>query len=83
MKYSWTYLKPKLKKYFWNILISIDQFFNTVFGGDPDETISSRVSKIQYRSKAARLFCKFLSLFDKRHCEDHVEPDEGNDNVIK
>ena len=32
-------------KYVWNILIAIDQFFNALFGGDPDETISSRAGK--------------------------------------
>jgi hypothetical protein len=34
-----------MKQYIWNILISIDQFFNTIFGGYPDETISSRMGK--------------------------------------
>ena len=35
----------KLKKYIWNMLIAFDQFVNAIFGGDPDETISSRVGK--------------------------------------
>jgi hypothetical protein len=38
-----------IKKYIWNILIAIDQFFNAVFGGDPDETISSRLAKKEKR----------------------------------
>jgi hypothetical protein len=32
-------------RYFWNLLIAVDQLFNTVFGGDPDETLSSRMGK--------------------------------------
>jgi len=32
-------------KYLLNILISIDQLGNTFAGGDPDETISSRLGK--------------------------------------
>ncbi|MDP4158147.1 MAG: hypothetical protein Q8911_00075 [Bacillota bacterium] len=32
-------------KYFYNILIGIDQLCNTILGGDPDETISSRMGK--------------------------------------
>jgi len=29
--------KSKIKQYFWNILIGLDQWVNTWFGGDPDE----------------------------------------------
>ncbi|WP_302621011.1 hypothetical protein [Cupriavidus taiwanensis] len=31
-----------MKRYFWNVLIAIDQFGNALGAGDPDETISSR-----------------------------------------
>jgi hypothetical protein len=34
-----------VRKYFWNILVSIDQFVNTLLGGNPDETVSSRMGK--------------------------------------
>lgn len=37
----------RYKRYIWNVLIAIDQFFNTVLGGDPDETMSSRMGKRQ------------------------------------
>jgi len=33
-------------RYFKNILIGIDQLINTLFLGDPDETISSRTGSI-------------------------------------
>lgn len=37
--------KTMLKKYIRNILISIDQLVNTILGGDPDWTISSRLGR--------------------------------------
>jgi len=77
-----------LKKYFWNILISLDQLFNTVLFGDPDETISSRLGKwLEYpttstRYKFAEFTCKFLHMIDKNHCRKSVEPDEGKNGII-
>jgi len=63
--------------YFWNILISIDQFFNTVFGGNPDETISSRLGKKKREgSKFASFACSILNLAEDNHCEKSIEEDE-------
>jgi hypothetical protein len=74
----------KLKKYCFNILLSIDQFLNVLLGGDPDETISSRAAKLEYKEKSARVFCKILSFFlGKDHCQKSLEPDEGKDNILK
>lgn len=67
-----------MKKYFWNILISIDQFFNTVFGGDPDETISSRAGKKRSISKGADALCNVLDKIDDNHCAESIEADEGD-----
>lgn len=68
-----------MRRYFWNILISIDQFFNTLFGGFPDETISSRMGK--HLASRDCLFCNFmcglLNLIDKNHCYKSIERDEG------
>lgn len=73
----------KLKKYFWNNLIAIDQLVNTVFGGDPDETISSRAGKLQHKRKWAGALCWFLNKLDTRHCEKSIEEDEGKDSVVE
>lgn len=59
--------------YFRNLLISIDQFFNAVFGGAADETISSRWGRTQDTSKIADLGCKVLDVVDDNHCADSVE----------
>ena len=64
-----------VKQYFWNILISIDQLLNTLIGGDPDETISSRCGK--RKIKVCKWLCKALHMFDKNHCEESIEIDEG------
>ncbi|MFD0825862.1 hypothetical protein ACT8ZR_09305 [Neobacillus sp. M.A.Huq-85] len=68
-----------VKRYFWNIAISIDQFFNTILGGYPDETMSSRMGKhlAKHNCPFCNLICKFLNLFEKDHCVKSIETDEG------
>ena len=67
----------------WNILISIDQLANTILGGDPDETISSRAGKMQHDSKWAKVLCWLLNKIDTNHCKESIEEDEGKDRIIK
>ena len=70
-----------MKKYFWNLLISIDQLVNTIFWGDPDETISSRLGRklMQKREgccKWRKRLCKILSFLDPadgNHCVESIE----------
>ena len=63
------------------IFISIDQFFNTLAGGDPDETISSRLGK---KARQGNLWAKVscwligkLFFHNTRHCSEAIEEDEG------
>jgi len=81
-----------MAKYLVNILISIDQFAAVVFlGGDPDETISSRLGKVKranggkipwkYGLGTARLADNFLNWVDPGHSIDAIEDDEGKDGV--
>lgn len=69
-----------VKRYIWNILISIDQLANTLLGGFPDETISSRMGK-HIRDKkdcpVCRFLCKLLDVIDPGHCQKSIEEDEG------
>lgn len=60
------------------LAVSFDQLANTAFGGDEDETISSRAGKAAREGKwwACRL-CRLLDRFDPNHCENNIEPDEG------
>jgi len=71
----------RLKRYGINLFIAFDQLANTLFGGDPDETISSRCGK---RIRAGRRWCPVcralcwaLNLVDAGHCRDAIEKDEG------
>ena len=59
-----------MKRYIWNFLISLDQFFNTLLGGDPDETISSRAARArEHGSKVGRIACSILDWLDPDHCK--------------
>ena len=75
-----------MTKYLWNLLISLDQFANTAFGGDPDETLSSRWSKWRdrgdWRAVVGRFACRWLDWIDPGHSEKYREPDEGRDAVL-
>jgi hypothetical protein len=69
-----------IAKYFWNILLAVDQLGNAVGGGDPDETISSRAAKAQRRGKRwGCVLCNWLHKIDPNHCEKSIEHDEGSD----
>ena len=73
-----------MKKYAWNILISIDQLFNCLCAGDPDETLSSRMGKYVKRGRGW-IPCRICNLLDvifkqKNHCLNNIEIDEGEGN---
>lgn len=68
-----------VKRYFWFLLVAIDQLVNTILGGYPDETLSSRMGKrARNGDKVAITFCKVLDVIDKDHCEKYIEEDEGD-----
>lgn len=72
----------KIGKYLTNLALSVDQLFNAIFAGDPDETISSRIGK-KPNHWISKLLCPLLHLLDKNHCRDAKELDEGKDDVWK
>jgi len=67
----------RVRRYVWNLLISVDQLVNTLFGGDPDETISSRLGKQTDHCRLCRWFCRILGKLDPDHCLKSIEPDRG------
>jgi hypothetical protein len=78
-----------LAKWILNILISIDQLVNTIFGGDPDITISSRLGS-NYPNSVLAKFVDLLFFWQSRnktiksHVINAIEHDEsGNDAVVK
>jgi hypothetical protein len=74
----------KLRQYIWNILISIDQFGNTITGGAPDETISSRLGRNYQGSWIERLvdWGAYVLTGKKNHCEDALEPESHQEGAI-
>lgn len=67
-----------MRRYTLNLLIAIDQLANTILGGVPDETISSRAAKGQLRGDTKWcLLCNLLHLIDRNHCDKSIERDEG------
>lgn len=76
----------KLGKYLFNIAVSLDQFANTLLGGDPDETMSSRMGKHlanHDKCPVCNFLCKLLNKIQKDHCVKSIEQDEGKDQVAK
>jgi hypothetical protein len=74
-----------MKKYVWNVLIGLDQFCNAILGGDPDETMSSRMGKnvAKHDCPFCNFMCKLLNLIQKDHCRKSIEQDEGKDQIFK
>ena len=59
-----------MKAYFWNLLLSLDQFANSLFGGNPDMTVSERLRRARNRgSKWGKFGCGILDRLDPDHCE--------------
>ena len=65
--------------YLKNILVSIDQLLNTILGGFPDETLSSRAYKLRilHREFWESNLINCLFFWQKDHCKENVEKDEG------
>jgi hypothetical protein len=80
-----------LVRYSFNQLISLDQLVNTVCGGDPDETISSRMGKWARDHKNNSGIKKPLfkvanfvvELFEKDHFKNAIEEDEGKNKTVE
>lgn len=76
-----------MRQYFINALIALDQLINTLFGGDPDMTLSGRMGRAvaQGRCRLCKVVCWFLDKIDTDHCAraNANEADEGRDEVLK
>lgn len=74
-------------RYVLNILIAIDQFGNALTFGDPDETISSRLGRLELKHGGvipwyrplSKVIAWGLDKIDEDHCFDAIEYDEGDD----
>ena len=79
-----------MNKWIVNILIGIDQLGNALFGGDPDETISSRLGKLKvkhggklpWRRPLSKIIDWGLDKIDPNHSVDAIEADEGENAIL-
>jgi hypothetical protein len=79
-----------LKRCLLNFLICLDRLGNVLAGGDPDETILSRLGKLKrmhggaipLRYPLARIIDKFLDDIDANHSINAIEEDEGKDGLL-
>lgn len=79
-----------ISKYILNILIGVDQLGNIILGGDPDETISSRLGKIKikhngnipWKRPLSKIIDHGLDKIDKNHSIESIEYDEGKDAIF-
>ncbi len=64
-----------------NVLFTLDLMTNAITGGDPRETISSVLGKMQRDGtcKACILLCGFLSIIfmEESHCKNAITPKIG------
>lgn len=78
-----------LRHYIRNILVAIDQLINALTFGDEDETISGRMGKWlelphnTWKWKVSYSICRFLNLFQKKHCLRSIELDQGENDLLK
>jgi len=76
--------------YFLNVAVVFDCFCNTLAGGDPNETISSRCAKAQVYEQSQKppvwgggcRMCSFLAFFQENHCAKALERNTGARAVI-
>ena len=79
---TWKSFRAGLIQYSWNVLIAIDQLANALAGGDPDETISSRLGKAHLRgTKYGHWLWHILEYIQPGHCTKAIERDEGRREV--
>ncbi len=66
-------------RYLLNWLILLDEALNTLVGGDPGETVSSRAGKAQARGRSwACVLCRVLDWIRPGHCEKSILPYVGS-----
>lgn len=63
--------EPERGGYFFRVSIGLDQFINTIFGGDPDETISAKWHRKKDSSvfwNIARIVVNKIFFWQNNHC---------------
>ncbi|SAK95948.1 hypothetical protein AWB76_07225 [Caballeronia temeraria] len=73
----------KLQRYLVNLLVLLDEAGNTLTGGSPNETISSRAGKAAEKGKPwGCVLCRLLNCIQKDHCKIAMAVTIGEDAVL-
>lgn len=64
---------PKSKGYAYRTIIALNQLFNSLTGGEPDETLSSRWGRTRKRKWFSRFACWVLDKIEPCHCATAIE----------
>ena len=76
-----------LSQYCFNVLIAIDQLANTILGGYPDETISSRVYRYSKEHRCANVIRIVLDLvfrpWGENHCKEAYESELERNHLFE
>jgi hypothetical protein len=83
-------MKKIIIKYFFNLLIAIDETGNAAAAGDPQETISSRLGKlllyyggnIPWSHPISKILACILNKLINGHCVNSIEKNVGDDGII-
>ena len=72
-----------LSRFGMNLLVMFDEVGNTLTGGSPNETISSRAGKAQLAGKRwGCILCGLLDKIQKDHCKIAMSEYIGEDAVV-
>ena len=68
----------------YNLLVSLDQLFNSIAGGNPDVTISSHCATMDYNygggwSRLRKLIDATFAPIEKSHCYNSMIADDDRD----
>ena len=76
------------RAYAFNLFVAVDILLNAMIGGDPGETISSRLGKGKLKGQPVHTFfarvvdLMFEALFSQKdHCVSSVQDDEGKNAI--
>lgn len=79
--------KGKVARWGKNVWVGKDNYGSAQYGGDPDETMSSRLGKARRRGSGWGFIANKVDLVaaeffnDLNHCEKSIEDDEGSHQV--
>lgn len=70
-----------IRTYLQNNGTALSRLLSTILGGDPEDTISLRLGKCKQKRKICFYLCKFLNLFEEKHCKEAMKRKSLNEDT--